>query len=332
VQLACIQKLPLELQIGQKIMVAAYSSQLAQQTPVLVAQRVGGIIVMDAISQQQLQQFRDAMTVVPFIAVDQEGGTVQRYTAAGVVPGAEAMAQQFSTSQAYNTYLNDDRYLKGIGITTNFAPVLGVINGNNSVLPGRMYADTAQTVTDYARASLQAADDAGITPVVKHFPGLGTASGNTDFGSATTAPLASLQARDIKPFMALASQHPDVMVANAIVPDLTNGQPAVWSPAAISLLRSMGYQDAVVYSDSLTAKAIPGSLADAAVKAWGAGVDVALIVQTEPQTPEIASDVQAIITEAEAAVQSGALSQDVVSASVAQIFARKGIDACTMKL
>lgn len=328
--LACIDALPNSVKIGQKLMVAGYSDQLDDETPVLTRTNIGGIIVMDAAPAAEIQAYHDAMSITPFVAVDQEGGTVQRYTAAGDVPGATDMASSFSTNQAYTTYLTDDQYLKSIGITTNFSPVVGVISGSGDPLPGRMYSTDPSVVAAYASASIRAAKAVGITPVIKHFPGLGSATGNTDFSSATTDPLNILLTRDIVPYKQLAPQQPDVMVGNMIVPGLTDGQPAVWSPAAVKLLRDMGYQKTVVYTDSLTAQAIPGTLSDAVVKAWQAGIDVALIVQTKQQTPQLGGDLDEIIAYANAALDSGQLDKKVFSASIERIFDRKGIDACQL--
>lgn len=329
-QLACIDALPDSVKIGQKLMVAAYSEQLGDETPVLIRTNIGGIIVMDTISATQISTYRAAMSTVPFVAVDQEGGTVQRYTVAGDVPGATDMATNFSTNQAYTTYLADDQYLKSIGITTNFSPVVGVMSGTQNPLPGRMYSTDPNVVVAYASASIRAAKAVGITPVIKHFPGLGSATGNTDFSSATTDPLNVLLTRDIVPYKQLVPQQPDVMVGNVIVPGLTDGQPAVWSSAAVKLLRDMGYQKTVVYSDSLTARAIPGTLSDAVVKAWQAGIDVALIVQTKQQTPQLGGDLDEIIAHATAALDSGQLDKKAFSASIERIFNRKGIDACQL--
>jgi hypothetical protein len=92
----------------------------------------------------------------------------------------------------------------------------------------------------------------------------------------------------------------------------------------------MGYQNSVVYSDSLTAKAIPGTLGDAAVRTWQAGVDVALIVQTHEQTLHIGTDLETIIKTATEAFKTGKLNREDFSASIARIFDRKGIDACQL--
>lgn len=195
-----------------------------------------------------------------------------------------------------------------------------------------MFSSDPAVVTNYTTQNIKAANVAGVTPVIKHFPGLGSASGNTDFGSATTDPLSVLKTRDLLPYQQLSEYKPDVMISNASIPGLTDGQPAVWSPAALSLLRSYGYQDSVVYSDSLTAQAIPGSLQDATIKAWLAGVDVALIVQSRQQTPGLTGILQDILTRANAALQSGELNRDEFSKSVLRILQRKNIDPCGMSV
>lgn len=330
--LTCTEKLPVKVKIGQKLMAAGYSEQLADETDPLAQSSVGGVILMDETSGSSITAFKKSFTIAPLIAVDQEGGTVQRYKAEGVLPGATDMAASYSISQAYAAYLQDDTYLKTLGITTNFAPVTDVISASPSPLPGRMYSSDPSVVIQYASQSVKAAFKAGITPVIKHFPGLGSTTQNTDFGSATTDPLSTLESRDILPYQQLAQYHPDAMVSNAIVPGLTGGDPAVWSSAAVNLLRSYGYKDAVIYTDSLTAKAIPGELDAAVIKAWQAGIDVALIVQQKQDTSSFLGYIPTIVSSAEEALQSGSLNQKEFNASVLRILERKNIDPCSLKL
>lgn len=285
---------------------------------------------MDEVEASSITSLSDGASIAPTIATDQEGGPVQRFTLEGELPSAEQVATSLSAEQAYKLYSDDAAYLKSIGITANFAPVVDVLSASPSPLPQRIYSSSPTTVTTYAKQSILAQQHAGITPVIKHFPGLGSASGNTDFGPATTDSLATLKTRDLLPYQALASFQPDAMMSNAIVPGLTNGQPAVWSADAVKLLRSYGYQNSVVYSDSLTAQAIPGSLADATIKAWQAGIDVALIVQTKQQTPGLAGMLDDIMARAETALQSGELNKKELAQSVERVLARKGVDACKL--
>lgn len=309
-------------------MFAAYDDQLAVERSVLQAAHIGGIIVMDEIPKTTLDEFKNGFPVLPTIAVDQEGGTVQRYTVEGRLPGAAQMASEYTLDQAYQLYLKDAQYLKSIGITTNFSPVLDVMSRAPSPLPGRMYSSDPQVVKDYALQAVQAAQDAGIQPVIKHFPGLGSATANTDYSAATTDVLAVLTTRDVLPYKELVDTAPDVMVSNAVVPDLTNGQPAIWSPEAVSLLRSYGYADSVVYSDSLTAAAIPGRLDDASVAAWKAGIDVVVIVQAKDETSLLGAYITSITSRIETALTSGEISKHDVAASVLRILDQKGVNPC----
>jgi len=328
--LSCVDALPLNTKIGQKIMAAGYSNLLASSQPVFMQNGIGGVILMDEASKESLTAFKQGFVIAPTIAVDQEGGTVQRYKSEGVVSGATEIAANVSDTEAYQQYLTDATFLKSVGIDVNFAPVVDVISKNPSPLPGRMYSSNPAIVTEYATQAIKASQKAGVAPVVKHFPGLGSASGNTDDESATTDSWNRLQTRDVLPYRSLAQFKVDAMVSNAIIPDLTDGQPAIWSPAAVAALRGIGYQDAVIYTDSLTAKAIPGTIEDAAIKAWQADVDVALIVQKREDTAGLMTSFQAILTRATAAVENNELSEQKLSASVLRILQRKGINPCSI--
>lgn len=312
-------------------MFAGYASTLNAQQSAVTQANLAGLILMDQTSASAIANLTRRFTIPPIIAVDQEGGKVQRFTSQGKIPGAQDMAATHTTHQAYQLYLNDAQYLKSVGITTNFAPVVDVISRQPNPLPGRLFSNDPQVVTEYAKRFIQADQKAGLTPVIKHFPGLGSATGNTDNGPATTDPLANLQKRDLLPYQQLADLKPDVMVANAVIPNLSQNQPAIWSSDTVELLRSLGYTDSVIYTDSLTAKAIPGYLSDAAIKAWQADIDIALVVQTRQQTPQIASLIHTIIAKAEQALDSGQLNRDQINQSLLRIFNRKHLNPCNLK-
>ena len=97
-------------------------------------------------------------------------------------------------------------------------------------------------VTDYAGAYARGLRDAGLLPVLKHFPGHGHGSGDSHTGGVVTPPLADLQNNDLVPYRTLDAQAPvGVMVGHMQVPGLTGSDPASLSPAAYALLRSGGY-------------------------------------------------------------------------------------------
>lgn len=333
--LDCIAKLPLDVRIGQKIMLAGYSDSLPTQTEIFQKYHVGGVILMDQTSKNIIAVFKSQQTIPPIVATDQEGGTVQRYTIEGSLPGASEITS-LSVDQAYNRYLADEKYLASIGVTTNFAPVVDVSYAGHDPLPGRIYSADPSIVTAYAAAAIKAAKNASIQPVIKHFPGLGSASGNTDFGSATTASYNVLKRKDLLPYHDLADLNPDVMVNNAIVPGLSDSLPASLSRNVIqdTLRTKYGYHDVVVYTDSLSARAISKefTLAQASIRAWSAGADFALIVQLDQPNANVEKIVRDVVASATKAYKTEQLDSQELNQSVERIFARKHIDACRMQL
>jgi len=131
---------------------------------------------------------------------------------------------------------------------------------------------------------MQGLADGGVLPVVKHFPGLGGSTGNTDVGPSTTQPLTALTSSALVPFRAaVRSGAPAVMVSNASVPGLTRS-PSSLSPRVIGdlLERQLDFHGLVV-TDSLSAGAIltgGRTLAQATVEAIAAGADLVLFGST----------------------------------------------------
>ena len=166
-----------------------------------------------------------------------------------------------------------------------------------------------------------------MIPVLKHFPGEGAASGNTDDRAASTPPFTELAGYELLPFeAAIRSGALAVMVGNAMVPGLTD-RPASLSPAVITgLLRDrLGFQG-LVLTDSLSAKAVSGlgiGVPEAAVEAVAAGADMVLFNSTAPNAT-FGQVVQALVT----AVRAGRISEEQLGASVARVLAVRGIDLC----
>ncbi len=89
--------------------------------------------------------------------------------------------------QTYQMALERGRGLKDLGVTVNFAPDVDVSSQpDDSVIGDRSYSDDPAVVTRYADAYARGMRDAGILPVIKHFPGHGSASGDSHTGAVTT--------------------------------------------------------------------------------------------------------------------------------------------------
>lgn len=221
----------------------------------------------------------------PLVMADEEGGAVQRLLGAvAPLPSARAVASTMTAAQIGDLGRSVGRQMAALGVDTDLAPVLDLDAG-----PGPSETD-ADGTRSYSLDPAVAARDGiamlgglqagGVLPVVKHFPGLGGASGNTDVGPASTRDLHALLAAGLRPFeAAIAAGAPAVMVANASVPGLTTG-PASLSPAVIgTLLRSQLGFNGVVLTDSLSAGAVRAAgydLPAATLAAVAAGADMVL--------------------------------------------------------
>ena len=138
--------------------------------------------------------------------------------------------------------------MRAAGVTMDLAPVLDLDNGvgpNNRDPDGtRSFSLNPSIAAADGVAFLQGLEAGGVIPVVKHFPGLGQASGNTDVAPATTQPWTALQHAGLVPFeSAFAAGAPVVMIANATVPGLST-LPASISPVVMTtvLRDQLGFQ------------------------------------------------------------------------------------------
>jgi beta-N-acetylhexosaminidase len=232
----------------------------------------------------------------PLIAIDQEGGRVQRLTEPGFT--------RFPPARCYSTLCcHAERAaeavaeaiaeeLRAVGMDINFAPVLDVdSNPENPVIGDRALSNdpslSARLGVSFFRGTLSR----GVIPVGKHFPGHGA----TDADSHETLPVVrsagkTLLSRDLHPFRrAIRAGIPALMTAHVLYPALDKEFPATLSEKILgSLLRRQLRFRGVVFSDALEMKAITGrfGVGDAAVRAVSAGCDVVMVCRGEKAQEE----------------------------------------------
>jgi beta-N-acetylhexosaminidase len=272
-----------------------------------------------------------ASTALPVaISVDEEGGRVARLSALlGPAPSARALAKTHTPDEVYAIALDRGHRMRGLGITIDFAPVVDVTDAPDGVIGDRSFSADPNTVTTYAGAYAQGLRDAGLLPVLKHFPGHGHGSGDSHKGGVVTPPLSQLQTNDLVPYRTLLTQLPvGVMIGHLQVPGLTpDDLPASLSRDAVQLLRDgTGYGappfNGPVFSDDLSSMAAISDrfgVSDAVLRTLQAGTDVALWVSTE--------EVPAVLDRLEKAVAAGELTTQRVDESLARVAAMKGPNA-----
>jgi beta-N-acetylhexosaminidase len=260
------------------------------------------------------------------VSVDEEGGRVSRLSSLiGPAPSARVLAQTESPQEVYQLALERGRTMRRFGITVDFAPVVDVTSAPaDTVIGDRSFSADPVVVTRYAGAYARGLRDAGLLPVLKHFPGHGHASGDSHVGPVVTPPLDELQNVDLVPYRTLVAQAPvGVMIGHLQVPGLTDGDPASLSRAAVALLRNgNGYGappfSGPVFTDDLSSmRAISDryGVTEAALKALQAGADTALWVST--------AEVPAVLDRLESALAAGELRMTSIDASVLRMAATK---------
>jgi beta-N-acetylhexosaminidase len=260
------------------------------------------------------------------VSTDEEGGRVSRLAdLIGVQPSPRVLSQTKTPAEVHDIAFQRGQAMRGLGITIDFAPVVDVTTeSDDEVIGDRSFGSDPAQVVEFAGAYAQGLRDAGVLPVLKHFPGHGRASGDSHKGGVVTPPLADLQAVDLVPYRTLTTQAPvAVMVGHMQVPGLTGTDPASLSPAAYGLLRSGNYGGpgfgGLVFSDDLSSMGAINQrygVADAALRALQAGADVALWVTTD--------EVPAVLDRLEKALNAGELSQAKVDDSVLKLAGQKG--------
>nr|WP_264042933.1 glycoside hydrolase family 3 N-terminal domain-containing protein [Mycolicibacterium hodleri] len=315
--------------LAQMLMVGVTGADDARA--VVAKDHVGGIMIGSwtdlTMLGDPLKEIAASAGALPLaVSTDEEGGRVSRLKSLiGVQESARVLGRTVSSQEVHDIALARGKAMKDLGITVDFAPDADVSDqDDDTVIGDRSFSADPQKVTEYAGAYARGLLEAGVTPVLKHFPGHGHASGDSHEGGVVTPPLSDLMNDDLVPYRELA-QVPGtaVMVGHMQVPGLTGADPASLSPAAYSLLRTGGYgglpYNGVAITDDISSMGAINqhyTVAQAALKALQSGADIALWITTD--------EVPGVLDALEAAVAAGELDPKSVDASVLRIAALKG--------
>lgn len=255
----------------------------------------------------------------PLIVAKQEGG---EYRAFADLPPAERqldIGDAAMPEKAEAWARETGEALREAGFDLNLAPVADVATLDTPVAD-RSFSDDPAIAAEMTAAAVRGCQKAGIACAVRHFPGLGAASQETDEGPATVAlDAASLAARDLVPFeAAVAEGVAAVVLSHAFYSAFDPVTPASLAPeVATELLRGeLGFRG-VAITDDLGAGAIKavGGVARAAVGAVRAGADLLLI--------ESPADQAGVRKELLAAVASGEVSRRRLDQAVGRVLELK---------
>lgn len=226
--------------------------------------------------------------VEPFVATDQEGGLVQIMQG----PGFDRMPQAIDQGKLSDKQLKIDatqwgKQLAAVGVNVNLGPVLDTVPGHDFAKHnapigyfGRSYGYTTSVVSSHGVAFAEGMMDAGVGTAVKHFPGLGRVTENTDVSEEATDRVTRRNDPFLVPFRdAVSAGTQWLMISNAFYPKIDAKNLAPFSPTIVGqMVRSdLAFKGIVISDDicdAVQVSAVP--LAQRAVKFIAAGGTMAL--------------------------------------------------------
>ncbi len=253
---------------------------------------IGGVLFLpkNIESREQLQRMIEMVRsctcpAAPLIAVDEEGGIVERLgedIGLDQTPSAAEIAHD-GLSSAIVEYKQVAHKLSGLGFNLNLAPVVDLnTNPNNPIIGSldRSFSDKPKVVTKFARIFILQHHALGILTSVKHFPGHGSSDTDTHIGVADVK--ATWRDAELSPYRSLIRSH---LVDTIMIGHLRNvprwGGVASQEGFAIkNLLRKQLKFNGVTISDDLYmegARSTKSSLADVITSAIKTGIDIVLI-------------------------------------------------------
>lgn len=328
-----IMNMTLTEKIGQMVIVGLDSYEINDNTTAMIEKyHVGGFILFsrNVKNSDQLLSLVNSLKItssknkIPlFISIDEEGGRVSR------MPGEY---EKLPTNKAIGE-VNDDDFsykiggvlaeeIKSFGFNMNFAPVLDInSNPKNPVIGDRSFGSDAELVSRLGVQTMKGIQDAGIIPVIKHFPGHGDTSVDSHLGLPIVSnDLERLKRLELVPFKDAIDNGADaVMIAHILLNKIDPVNPASLSKIIITdILRKQLNFNGIVISDDMTMGAISKNynIGDAAIKAVKADSDIILVCHGHDNEIEVLDALKK-------AVDDGVISKEKVDQSVYRILKLK---------
>ncbi len=258
--------------------------------------------------------------IPPFLAIDHEGGMVNRLDDSGGIkatelPPAADIGKTGNRELAYAIGLVMGRELAGLGLNMNFAPVADLASAD-SMIGSRSFANDPALGAAMVRSTVAGLQAAGVSSVLKHFPGHGGTTGDTHSGTVyLDRTIGELFNRELLPFAAGAGAGVDgIMSAHIILgtPGSGNVPATVSRDLLTGVIRNSFAYGGLIITDSLTMGAMT-AIDRPAVEAIRAGADMLL-------TPGNENGARADIL---AALQEGTLQRQRIDESVLRILTVK---------
>lgn len=319
--------LDLDQKIGQLLMVQAYAggnSEHYQAIEELVRDySIGGIVFLQGgpVAQAKLtNDLQDQSRIPLLIAMDVESGLGMHLDSTIIFPQAMSLGAIENDTIVYDAAHTIGKQLRLLGVHMNFAPVVDInTNSSNPVIGMRAFSDDPEVVAEKSLIYSRGLSDAGILPVIKHFPGHGDTEMDSHLGlPVLKASREVIYEREFYPFRKFVEQNtPAIMAGHVYAPNIINdGLPASLSPNFLkNIIRKEWKYDGLVVSDALNMGAISENFKKGQAEEFAliAGNDILLFPENIPAT----------VRRIKRAVRKGTYSEDELNKSVKRILTAK---------
>ena len=288
-----LNELSIQEKIGQMLIIGMDSNYITDRIKTMITKyKIGGIILyrknfnsyekmLELI--QQLKELNKSNKIPLFIAIDQEGGRVNRMPKEiQNLPPANKIASQDNEDLVKKSAELTGELLKKSGFNLNFAPVLDIKNfSNEHAIGDRCFGNDKETVAKYGVTTMKALQEQGIVSVIKHFPGHGATTKDSHyFLPIINKKFKDLENEDMYPFEQAIKNGADcLLVGHLLIKHITGFSPASLSRKFITRhIRKKYKYNGLIFTDDLKMKAIKyiyGPV-NAVVKAFKAGNDVVI--------------------------------------------------------
>ena len=315
------ENMTLEEKVGQIFMVRCDSvtaDEIAEKKP-------GGIIMFasdfsDLTESQvisKISYLKSSVEITPFIAVDEEGGTVVRVSQnPNLVPRKYKSPQEYYNEGGIELIKNNAKekseLLLKLGINMNLSPVADISTNADDFIYDRSFGKGAEETADYVSEVVSVMNECNIASCLKHFPGYG---GNVDTHTSVavdTRSLAYLEENDFLPFQSgIAAGADSVLVSHNIINDIDSSQPATLSRAVHEILRNDLQFSGLIITDDMS-MAAAADYSEPYKRAVLAGNDMIIVTDFDTAYNEVLS-----------AAENGEISVEIIDTAVNRIISAK---------
>lgn len=297
-----LSAMPLREQIGQMMMVAAWSNKgpehAAEIEQLITRYHIGGLCFFQGhpLKQAYLTNYYQQISAIPMlVSIDGEWGLAMRLRDLEKYPYQMTLGATGDDSLIYRTGLMIGTQCKRLGIHINFAPDVDVnTNPNNPIIGFRSFGENPVSVGRLGEWMMKGMQDAGIIACAKHFPGHGDSETDSHLGLPhISADKTRLDSVELLPFRHLFSHGvKSTMIGHLEIPalDTVPHRPSSLSPEVVQglLKRDMGFKGLVI-TDALNMKGVSALYGSGYAEAAAAlaGNDIILFPENVPKAIDL---------------------------------------------